>query len=102
MDLAIVTLGVSESLNQFMCSCQKLLINKNGGGQTKFKFSFSLCTITFKYYFVKNPTTQTFPGGDKYGGMHTNEKLYVKLITIGCNGPYEKRKRSDLNPSRSI
>ena len=40
--------------------------------------------------------------GDQRGGMHTNEKSHVKFITIDCNGPYERRKRSDLNPSRSV
>ena len=37
--------------------------------------------------------------GDQHGGMHTNERLHVKLITIG---PYRRRKRSDLNPSTSV
>ena len=37
--------------------------------------------------------------GDQRGGMHTNERLHVKLITIG---PYGRRKRSDLNPSTSV
>ena len=41
--------------------------------------------------------------GDQRGGTHTNEKLHVKFITIGCsNGPYERRKRSNLNPLRSV
>ena len=40
--------------------------------------------------------------GDQRGGTHTNEKSHVKFITIGCNGPYERKKRSDLNPLRSI
>ena len=31
--------------------------------------------------------------------MHTNERLHVKLITIG---PYRMRKRSYLNPSTSV
>ena len=40
--------------------------------------------------------------GDQHGGMHTNERLQVNLITIGSNGPYRRRKRSDLNPSTSV
>ena len=40
--------------------------------------------------------------GDQDGLLHTNEKLHVKFITIGCNGLNERRKRSDLNPSRSV
>ena len=40
--------------------------------------------------------------GDQRGGTHTNEKSHVKLITIDSNGPYERRKRSDLNPSTSV
>ena len=40
--------------------------------------------------------------GDQRGGMHTNERLHVKLITIGSNGPYGRRKRSDWNPSTSV
>ena len=39
---------------------------------------------------------------DQRGGMHTNEKSPVKLITIGSNGPYQRRKRSDLNPLISV
>ena len=40
--------------------------------------------------------------GDQRGRTHTNEKLQVKLITIGSNGLYRRRKRSDLNPSISV
>ena len=40
--------------------------------------------------------------GDQHGGMHTNEKSHVKLIAIDSNEPYERRKRSDLNPSTSV
>ena len=40
--------------------------------------------------------------GDQRGGTHTNEKSHVKFITIGSNGPYQRRKRSNLNPSTSI
>ena len=29
--------------------------------------------------------------GDQHGGMHTNERSHVKLITIGSNGPYGRR-----------
>ena len=32
---------------------------------------------------------------DQHGGMHTNEKLHVKLITIGSNGPYGRRKQEE-------
>ena len=40
--------------------------------------------------------------GDQRGGMHTNDRLHVKLITISSNGPYNKEERSDLNPSTSV
>ena len=40
--------------------------------------------------------------GDQRGGMHTNEKSHVKLLTIGSNGPYGRRKRADLNPLISV
>ena len=41
-------------------------------------------------------------GGDQRGRMHTNERSHVKLITIGVNGLYWRRKRSNLNPSTSV
>ena len=50
---------------------------------------------------VESPT-EIGPRGDQRGGMHTNEKSHVKLITIGSNGMYGRRKRSDLNPSISV
>ena len=31
--------------------------------------------------------------------MHTNKESHMKLITIGSNGLYGRRKRSDLYPS---
>ena len=31
-------------------------------------------------------------GADQRGGMHTNEKSHVKLITIGSSGPYKRGK----------
>ena len=40
--------------------------------------------------------------GDQRGGMHTNERSYMNVITIGANGPCGRRKRSDLNPSTSV
>ena len=31
-----------------------------------------------------------------------NEKSHVKFVTIGCNGPYERRKRSDRMASPKL
>ena len=47
--------------------------------------------------FVDDTVSDDFRG-DQRGGMHKNEKSHVKLITIGSNGPYRRRKRSNLNP----
>ena len=33
----------------------------------------------------------TYSGGDKRGGMHTNERSHGKLIIIGSNGLYGRR-----------
>ena len=41
-------------------------------------------------------------GGAQRDGMHANEVSHVKLITIGSNGQYRRRKRSNLNPSTSV
>ena len=44
--------------------------------------------------------------GDQRGGMQTKtaptKRSHVNVITIGANGPYGRRKRSDLNPSTSV
>ena len=73
-----------------------------GGGQAMSLQSPSKRTDDVTYILFQVLMVVAGFRGDQRGGMHTNEKLHVKLITIGSNGPYGRRKRSDLNPSISI
>ena len=58
------------------------------------KFVDILCKyllLSLSGSFGAVPHTRSQVQGDQRGGMHTNERLHVKLITIGSNGPYGRR-----------
>ena len=60
-------------------------MQQNGGENELAQINLRVEAI--KFYLVENNKFR----GDQHGGMHTNERSHVKLITIGSNGPYGRR-----------
>ena len=66
----------------------------------KIRYGFFPYDLFVKLRRVRNCLSN--PGGISATERIPTKKSHVKLITIGFNGPYERRKRSYLNPSTSI
>ena len=100
-------LCVAEISKSFGSQGQGYSIVRSYQGQMKrnqfsvyHKCFFDLCVT--RVGMSSMPPDSFLLRGDQRGGMHINEKSHVKLITIGSNGLYWRRKRFNLNPSISI